>query len=125
MPLKSIDIAVKKEKHRKGQPLQREIGVEYDRNSVRQDIESFVSSYNQFYQVSKDLAVLTQQQAKGAPLSGMTVRYVCRLKAKGVFSSSVGAWICKSLTEFGITTTGQGSLRSTTTCLTVAQQQLR
>ncbi|GAL23077.1 flagellar hook-associated protein FliD [Vibrio maritimus] len=33
-----------------------EIGVEYDRESVRADIEQFVSAYNQFFQVSQDLA---------------------------------------------------------------------
>lgn len=51
--VEGIDITVKG-KHPK--TSRRQKLAEYDRNSVRQDIEAFVNSYNQFYQVSKNLA---------------------------------------------------------------------
>ncbi|MGF1850099.1 flagellar filament capping protein FliD [Vibrio lentus] len=108
--VEGIDITVKGKTPKDKPPA--EIGVEYDRNSVRQDIESFVSSYNQFYQVSKDLAGVDPTTGQNGPLSGDSTVRNADSRLKGVFSSSIeGAPDnLKSLTEFGITTTRQGSL---------------
>ena len=108
--VEGIDITVKG-KTPKGKPPA-EIGVEYDRNSVRQDIEAFVNSYNQFYQVSKNLAGVDPATGQKGPLSGDSTVRNADSRLKGVFSSSIeGApENLKSLTEFGITTTRQGSL---------------
>ncbi|MDN2669312.1 flagellar filament capping protein FliD [Vibrio sp. 14N.309.X.WAT.E.F5] len=108
--VEGIDITVKGKTPKDKPPA--EIGVEYDRNSVRQDIESFVSSYNQFYQVSKDLAGVDPTTGQKGPLSGDSTVRNADSRLKGVFSSSIeGAPDnLKSLTEFGITTTRQGSL---------------
>ncbi|MFA0148683.1 flagellar filament capping protein FliD [Vibrio lentus] len=108
--VEGIDITVKGKTPKDKPPA--EIGVEYDRNSVRQDIESFVNSYNQFYQVSKDLAGVDPTTGQKGPLSGDSTVRNADSRLKGVFSSSIeGAPDnLKSLTEFGITTTRQGSL---------------
>ncbi|MEZ9202500.1 flagellar filament capping protein FliD [Vibrio splendidus] len=108
--VEGIDITVKGKTPKDKPPA--EIGVEYDRNSVRQDIESFVNSYNQFYQVSKNLAGVDPTTGQKGPLSGDSTVRNADSRLKGVFSSSIeGAPAnLKSLTEFGITTTRQGSL---------------
>ncbi|MFA0441756.1 flagellar filament capping protein FliD [Vibrio sp. 10N.286.49.C2] len=89
-----------------------EIGVEYDRQSVRADIEQFVDAYNQFFQVSKDLAKADPTTGQTGPLAGDSVVRSADSRLKSVFSSSVeGAPDdLKTLTEFGITTTRQGNL---------------
>ncbi|AUI86687.1 flagellar filament capping protein FliD [Vibrio azureus] len=89
-----------------------EIGVEYDRQSVRSDIENFVSAYNTFYQTSKALSSVDPVTGQKGPLAGdSTVRNAdSRLKAifsSGIEDAPVGL---QSLTEFGITTTRQGNL---------------
>ncbi|MCG9558117.1 flagellar filament capping protein FliD [Vibrio kanaloae] len=108
--VEGIDITVKGKTPKDKPPA--EIGVEYDRNSVRQDIEAFVNSYNQFYQVSKNLAGVDPMTGQKGPLSGDSTVRNADSRLKGVFSSSIeGAPDnLKSLTEFGITTTRQGSL---------------
>ncbi|WP_061019568.1 flagellar filament capping protein FliD [Vibrio splendidus] len=108
--VEGIDITVKGKTPKDKPPA--EIGVEYDRNSVRQDIEAFVNSYNQFYQVSKSLAGVDPTTGQKGPLSGDSTVRNADSRLKGVFSSSIeGAPDnLKSLTEFGITTTRQGSL---------------
>ncbi|CAH6798362.1 Polar flagellar hook-associated protein 2 [Vibrio chagasii] len=108
--VEGIDITVKGKTPKDKPPA--EIGVEYDRNSVRQDIEAFVNSYNQFYQVSKNLAGVDPATGQKGPLSGDSTVRNADSRLKGVFSSSIeGAPDnLKSLTEFGITTTRQGSL---------------
>ena len=108
--VEGIDITVKGKTPKDKPPA--EIGVEYDRNSVRQDIEAFVNSYNQFYQVSKNLAGVDPASGQKGPLSGDSTVRNADSRLKGVFSSSIeGApENLKSLTEFGITTTRQGSL---------------
>ncbi|MGV2989547.1 flagellar filament capping protein FliD [Vibrio sp. E150_011] len=89
-----------------------EIGVEYDRQSVRADIEQFVDAYNQFFHVSKDLAKADPTTGQTGPLAGDSVVRSADSRLKSVFSSSVeGAPDdLKTLTEFGITTTRQGNL---------------
>lgn len=108
--VEGIDITVKGKTPKDKPPA--EIGVEYDRNRVRQDIEAFVNSYNQFYQVSKNLAGVDPATGQKGPLSGDSTVRNADSRLKGVFSSSIeGApENLKSLTEFGITTTRQGSL---------------
>ncbi|MCV5641206.1 flagellar filament capping protein FliD, partial [Escherichia coli] len=52
-----------------------EIGVEYDRQSVRNDIENFEAAYNSFYQTSQALASVYPVTGQKGPLSGdSTVR---------------------------------------------------
>ncbi|GMQ47218.1 flagellar filament capping protein FliD [Vibrio sp. 10N] len=89
-----------------------EIGVEYDRDSVRADIEQFVNAYNQFYQVSQDLSKVDPTTGRAGPLAGDSIVRSADSRLKSVFSSSVeGApKDLQSLTEFGITTTREGRL---------------
>lgn len=89
-----------------------EIGVEYDRQSVRSDIESFVSAYNSFYQTSKALANVDPTTGQRGPLAGDSTVRNADSRLKSVFSTSIekAPEDLKSLTEFGITTTRQGTL---------------
>ncbi|MCG3730503.1 flagellar filament capping protein FliD [Vibrio cincinnatiensis] len=89
-----------------------EIGIEYDRDSVRQDIEQFVASYNQFYQVTKELSGVDPNTGRAGPLAGDSIVRSADSRLKSVFSSPIdqAPENLKSLTEFGITTTRQGTL---------------
>ena len=108
--IEGVDLTLKG-KSQPGKPPA-EIGVEYDRQSVRSDIENFVSAYNTFYQTSKALSSVDPVTGQKGPLAGdSTVRNAdSRLKAifsSGIEDAPVGL---QSLTEFGITTTRQGNL---------------
>ncbi|MGR5220122.1 flagellar filament capping protein FliD [Vibrio parahaemolyticus] len=89
-----------------------EIGVEYDRQSVRADIEQFVAAYNQFFQVSQSLAKVDPTTGQVGPLAGDSIVRSADARLKSVFSASIDGAPedLKSLTEFGITTTRQGNL---------------
>lgn len=89
-----------------------EIDIEYDRQGVREDIEQFVSAYNQFYQLSKELAAHDPVTGQAGPLAGDSIMRSADNKLRAVFSQSVepAPQDLKSLTEFGITTTRQGAL---------------
>ncbi|BBM64105.1 polar flagellar hook-associated protein 2 [Vibrio alfacsensis] len=89
-----------------------EIGVEYDRQSVRADIETFVSAYNAFYQTSKALASVDPTTGQRGPLAGDSTVRSADARLKSVFSTNIdkAPENLKSLTEFGITTTRQGTL---------------
>ncbi len=89
-----------------------EIGIEYDRDSVRNDIETFVSSYNQFYNLSKQLSSIDPVTGQSGPLAGDSVVRSADSRLKRVFSTEVkdAPENIKTLTEFGITTTRQGTL---------------
>lgn len=89
-----------------------EIDIAYDRDSVRQDIEQFVSAYNQFFAVSQDLSNVDPTTGQAGPLAGDSVVRSAHSRLRSVFSSPVeGApQDIRSLTEFGITTTRQGTL---------------
>ncbi|WED21071.1 flagellar filament capping protein FliD [Vibrio sp. JC009] len=89
-----------------------EIGVEYDRQSVRDDIEQFVSSYNQFYQLSRELAAADPATGMTGPLAGDSIVRSAESRLKTVFTSNINAAPedLKTLSSFGITTTRQGTL---------------
>ncbi|MFH4401093.1 flagellar filament capping protein FliD [Vibrio diabolicus] len=89
-----------------------EIGVEYDRQSVRNDIENFVAAYNSFYQTSQALASVDPVTGQKGPLSGDSTVRSADSRLKSVFSTQIdkAPENLKSLTEFGITTTRQGTL---------------
>ncbi|KGY13836.1 flagellar capping protein [Vibrio tubiashii] len=89
-----------------------EIDIEYDRQGVREDIEQFVASYNQFYQTTKELSGVDPRTGMAGPLAGDSIVRSADSRLKAVFSSSVDAAPedLKTLTEFGITTTRQGTL---------------
>ncbi|MDE1238361.1 flagellar filament capping protein FliD [Vibrio aestuarianus] len=89
-----------------------EIGVEYDRQSVRNDIEQFVAAYNQFHQVSQDLASVDPRTGQAGPLAGDSIVRSADSRLRTVFSTKIeqAPEEIKSLTEFGITTTRQGTL---------------
>ncbi|EED27237.1 flagellar hook-associated protein FliD [Vibrio sp. 16] len=55
-----------------GKPVS-EIDIEYDRQRVRDDIERFVAAYNQFYQLSQELAGVDPRTGRAGPLSGDSV----------------------------------------------------
>ncbi|MBD1566794.1 flagellar filament capping protein FliD [Vibrio sp. S12_S33] len=89
-----------------------EIGVEYDRQSVRNDIEQFVAAYNQFHQVSQELAGVDPRTGQAGPLAGDSIVRSADSRLRTVFSTKIeqAPEEIKSLTEFGITTTRQGTL---------------
>lgn len=89
-----------------------EIGVEYDRNSVREDIEQFVSAYNQFHQVSSELSAVDPRTGAAGPLAGDSVVRSAQSRLKTAFSTAIkeAPEDLKTLTEFGITSTRQGTL---------------
>lgn len=89
-----------------------EIGIEYDRDGVRDDIEQFVAAYNQFFQISKQLSSVDPRTGAAGPLAGDSIVRSADSRLKAVFSSAIeqAPDEIKSLTEFGITTTRQGTL---------------
>ncbi len=105
-----VDLTLKGRTER-GKPSS-EIDIEYDRPGVREDIEQFVAAYNQFYQVSKDLAAVDPTTGQAGPLAGDSIVRSADSRLKAVFSSQVepAPEDLKTLTEFGITTTRQGNL---------------
>ncbi|HHF3032053.1 TPA: flagellar filament capping protein FliD [Vibrio diabolicus] len=108
--IEGVDLTLKGKSEPNKPPA--EIGVEYDRQSVRNDIENFVAAYNSFYQTSQALASVDPVTGQKGPLSGdSTVRSVDS-RLKSVFSTQIdkAPENLKSLTEFGITTTRQGTL---------------
>ncbi len=98
----------------KGKPDQVpvDISVEYDRQGVRSDIESFVAAYNSFYQTSQALASVDPVTGQKGPLAGDSTVRSADARLKSVFSAQIekAPEDLKSLTEFGITTTRQGML---------------
>ncbi|MEH0758394.1 flagellar filament capping protein FliD [Vibrio sp. 16] len=94
-----------------GKPVS-EIDIEYDRQRVRDDIERFVAAYNQFYQLSQELAGVDPRTGMAGPLSGDSVVRNADARLKSVFSADVetAPEDLKTLTEFGVTTTRQGNL---------------
>ncbi len=89
-----------------------EIGVEYDRQRVRNDIENFVAAYNSFFQTSQALASVDPLTGQKGPLAGDSTVRSADSRLKSVFSTRIdkAPENLKSLTEFGITTTRQGTL---------------
>ncbi len=89
-----------------------EIGVEYDRQGVRSGIENFVAAYNSFYQTSQSLASVDPLTGQKGPLAGDSTVRSADARLKSVFSTPIdkAPEHLKSLTEFGITTTRQGTL---------------
>lgn len=108
--IEGVDLTLKGKTDRNQQPA--EIDIEYDRNSVRQDIEQFVNAYNQFYQVTKELSGVDPRTGQAGPLAGDSVVRSADSRLKSVFSSKIeqAPETLQSLTEFGITTTRQGTM---------------
>lgn len=108
--IEGVDLTLKG----KTEPNQRpaEIDIEYDRNSVREDIEQFVNAYNQFYQISKELSGVDPRTGQAGPLAGDSVVRSADSRLKSVFSTKIdqAPETLQSLTEFGITTTRQGTM---------------
>ncbi|MDF2153724.1 flagellar filament capping protein FliD [Vibrio sp. CAU 1672] len=108
--IEGVNLTIKGET--KPDQLPAEIGVEYDRRSVRSDIESFVAAYNSFYKTSKALAGVDPATGQKGPLAGDSTVRSADSRLKAVFSTQIdqAPEDLKSLTEFGITTTRQGTL---------------
>ncbi|USD40390.1 flagellar filament capping protein FliD [Vibrio sp. SCSIO 43135] len=108
--IEGVDLTLKGKTENNRPPA--EIDIEYDRQGVREDIEQFVAAYNQFYQTSKELAGVNPQTGQAGPLAGDSIVRSADSRLKAVFSSRIEAAPedLKSLTEFGITTTRQGTL---------------
>lgn len=106
--VEGVDITLKGES--KDKPT--DIGVEYDRDSVRKNIESFVNAYNQFYTLSKQLSSVDPATGEKGPLAGDSVVRSADSRLKRVFSTEIDGAPAnmKTLTEFGITTTRAGNL---------------
>lgn len=108
--IEGVDLAIKGVTPKDKAPA--EIGVEYDRQRVRDDIEAFVAAYNQFYQTSKALSGVDPTTGQKGPLAGDSTVRSADSRLKSVFSSRIekAPENLKTLTEFGITTTRQGTL---------------
>ncbi|HHX8291936.1 MULTISPECIES: flagellar filament capping protein FliD [Vibrio] len=108
--IEGVDLTLKGKSEPNKPPA--EIGVEYDRQSVRNDIENFVAAYNSFYQTSQALASVDPVTGQKGPLSGDSTVRSADSRLKSVFSTQIdkAPENLKSLTEFGITTTRQGTL---------------
>ncbi|SHO55848.1 flagellar filament capping protein FliD [Vibrio quintilis] len=108
--IEGVDLTLKGESDPKQKTA--EVDIEYDRNSVRENIEKFVSAYNQFYQTSQQLSVANPKTGEKGPLAGDSIVRSADSRLKRVFSSPVeqAPENLKTLTEFGITTTRQGTL---------------
>jgi flagellar hook-associated protein 2 len=108
--IEGVDLALKGTTKPGERPA--EIGVEYDRQSVRADIEQFVAAYNQFFNVSQELGKVDPLTGRAGPLAGDSLVRSADSRLKGVFSSAIDSAPedLKTLTEFGITTTRQGNL---------------
>ncbi|MCF8779555.1 flagellar filament capping protein FliD [Vibrio sp. IRLE0018] len=108
--IEGVDLALKGVTPKNKAPA--EIGVEYDRRRVRDDIETFVAAYNQFYQTSKALSGVDPATGQKGPLAGDSTVRNADSRLKSVFSTRIekAPENLKSLTEFGITTTRQGTL---------------
>jgi flagellar hook-associated protein 2 len=95
-------------------PKQRsaEIGVEYDRGGVREDIEQFVAAYNNFYQTSRQLAAADPATGQKGPLAGDSIVRSAESRLQSVFNSTINKAPedLKTLKSFGITSTRQGTL---------------
>ncbi|HHX8499712.1 flagellar filament capping protein FliD [Vibrio diabolicus] len=108
--IEGVDLTLKGKSEPNKPPA--EIGVEYDRQSVRNDIENFVAAYNSFYQTSQALASVDPVTGQKGPLSGDSTVRSADSRLKSIFSTQIdkAPENLKSLTEFGITTTRQGTL---------------
>ncbi|OEE35189.1 flagellar filament capping protein FliD [Vibrio anguillarum] len=108
--IEGVDLTLKGQTA-KGKPPA-EIGIEYDRKTVRDDIEQFVAAYNQFYQVSKELGGVDPRTGQAGPLAGDSIVRSADSRLRSVFSTRIeqAPEEIKSLIEFGITTTRQGTL---------------
>ncbi|MHA2937800.1 flagellar filament capping protein FliD [Vibrio sp. RC27] len=97
-----------------------EINIEYDRETVRNYIEQFVDSYNQFYRTTKSLSSVDPQTGEAGPLAGDSVVRSADSRLKRVFSTQIESAPAeiRSLTEFGVTTTRQGTLEINSDMLT-------
>ncbi len=89
-----------------------EINIQYDRVSVRSYIEQFVDSYNQFYKTTQALSSADPKTGAAGPLAGDSVVRSADSRLKRLFSTQIedAPEDIRSLTEFGITTTRQGTL---------------
>lgn len=105
-----VDLEISGLSPTKGRPA--EINIEYDRETVRGYIEQFVDAYNQFYKTTQELSSVNPQTGEAGPLAGDSVVRSADSRLKRVFSTQVESAPeeLRSLTEFGITTTRQGTL---------------
>lgn len=89
-----------------------EIGVEYDRGGVREDIEQFVAAYNNFYQTSRQLAAADPATGQKGPLAGDSIVRSAEARLQSVFNGTINEAPedLKTLKSFGITSTRQGTL---------------
>ncbi|GLT17353.1 flagellar hook-associated protein 2 [Vibrio zhanjiangensis] len=108
--IEGVDLTLKGRSDKNKAPS--EIDIEYDRQRVRDDIEQFVAAYNQFYQISKELAGVDPRTGQAGPLAGESVVRNADSRLKSVFSARIepASEELKTLTEFGIATTRQGTL---------------
>ena len=88
------------------------VDVAYDRNAVGGAIEQFVNAYNQFDQVSRELAKFDPETQEKGPLVGDSIIRSVDNQLRAAFSSPVeGAPdSIKTLSELGVTTTMAGRL---------------
>ncbi len=89
-----------------------EIGVDYDIAGVVNRIEQFVQAYNQFFYTSKELTAVDPITGKAGALAGDSAVRNADAKIKSVLSAPIenAPANLRTLTEFGIASTRNGTL---------------
>ncbi|MCQ8140412.1 flagellar filament capping protein FliD, partial [Vibrio parahaemolyticus] len=82
--IEGVDLTLKGKSEPNKPPA--EFGVEYARQSVRSDIEHFVSAYNSFYQSSLALSSVDTTSVQKGPLAGDSSVRSADSRLKAVFS---------------------------------------
>ncbi|KEY91537.1 flagellar hook-associated protein [Candidatus Photodesmus blepharus] len=108
--INGINLTLKRKMELNEPPIK--IDIRYNTQKVEKNIERFIAAYNQFHQTSKELSSLDPKTGQVGPLAGDNVAMSIASRLKKVFSSPIlpAPQEIKSLTEFGITTTRQGTL---------------
>ena len=93
-----------------GQPT--EINISYDRDTVRQNIEQFVNSYNQFRQLATDLTTVDPTTGQQGALANDSIVRNAQSRVKSMLTAHVGSAPhgMQSLTDLGVMSTRQGTL---------------
>ncbi|MDA9557524.1 flagellar filament capping protein FliD [Vibrio sp.] len=89
-----------------------EIDITYDRVRVKQDIEGFVQNFNQFYKLADEIGGVDVLSGEAGPLAGDSLVRSTLTRLKGVIGSRIDQAPegLQRLTEFGVTTTREGTL---------------
>lgn len=88
------------------------VDVAYDRNAVGGAVEQFVNTYNQFFDVSRELGKFNLETQEKGPLVGDSIIRTVDNQLRAAFSSPIeeAPETIKTLSELGVTSTMAGRL---------------